>query len=75
MLTVEKIITITDENYHYTAAYYTTNKWLDSDTIVLARSKNQSIGVRENPFLDESELVKVSLKDGSKTVLDRKSVV
>lgn len=69
MLTAEKIITITDEQYHYTSAYYTTNKWLDRDTIVLARSKNQTIGVRANPFEDHVELVKVSLKDGSKTVL------
>lgn len=69
MLSAEKIIEISDGQYHYTAGYYTTNKWLDSDTIVLARSKNQTIGVCANPFADAVELVKVSLRDGSKTVL------
>ena len=69
MLHAQRIIEISDADYHYTSGYYTANKWLDSDTIVLARSKNQTIGVRENPFADAVELVKVSLRDGSKTVL------
>ena len=59
---VEKIITITDDNYHYTAGYYVTNKWIDDDTF---------IGVREGRTRDENELLKISLKDMSIEVLDK----
>ena len=69
MLEKENILTIGDGEYHYSSGYYTMNKWIDNDNVVIARSKNQTIGVKPNPFEDTVELVKVSLKDNKITVL------
>jgi len=69
MKTVEKIINIGDSEYHYSSGYYTMNKWVDNDTLILARSKNATIGVRENPFEDAVEVVMYSFKDNSVKVL------
>lgn len=69
MLGEEKILKVSDGEYHYSSGYYTMNKWIDNDNIVIARSKDQTIGVRENPMDDTIELVKVSLKDNKITVL------
>ena len=56
-------LTISDEEYHYSAGYYTMNKWLDNERIVLIRSKDPTIGVDwyHNPV--KCELVVVSLKE------------
>ena len=64
-----KIITIADEEYHYSSGYYTMNKWIDNDNVVIARSKSQTIGVKQNPYEDTVEIIKVSLKTGEITVL------
>ena len=56
-------LTILDDEYHYSAGYYTMNKWLDNERIVLIRSKDPTIGVEwyHNPV--KCELVEVSLKE------------
>ena len=69
MKETDKIIMLKDGEYHYSSGYYTMNKWVDNDTVVIARSKNQTIGVRQNPFEDKTEQVKVSLKDNKMTLL------
>ena len=61
---VEKIITLTDDDYYYTAGYYVTNKWIDNETFIGVRAKEENI--REN-----NELIKISLNDMSIEVLDK----
>ena len=60
---VDKIVTITDDVYHYTAGYYVTNKWIDNDTFVGVRAMNEKMH-------SENELVKISLADGHVEVID-----
>ncbi len=62
---MQSIITIGNDGYHYSAGYYTTNKWIDNDTVVLARSHDRRIVTTA----DVVELVALSLKDGSMKVL------
>ena len=59
---VEKIITLTDDKYHYTAGYYVTNKWIDNETF---------IGVRFKETVNDNELIKISLKNMDIDVIDR----
>ena len=61
MKQTEKIVTIQNDGYHYTSGYYTDNRWLDDDTLIIMRSKF--------PDKDFTEMVKYSLKDGSIEVL------
>lgn len=61
MKQAEKILTIGDEVYHYTSGYYTDNRWLDNDTLVLARSKE--------PDKNYNELVKYTLSNGKTEVI------
>jgi len=63
----EKFLWISDGEYYYLTGYYTMNKWIDNDTVVITRSKNKKIGV--NSPKDVCELVKVNLKDNSMRVL------
>ena len=35
---IGKIHTIGNDGYHYTAGYFTSNKWLGTDKLILARS-------------------------------------
>ena len=68
------IITIGDSEYHYTSGYFTDNKWIDNETLVLERAKSESIGdKRDEP--EEVELVKLSLKDNSMEVILKDSVM
>lgn len=63
-----KIIKIGDKDYHYTSGYYTQNKWLDDDTVILCRAIDPRIGnVRGRTY--KIEMVKFSLKDKSMEVL------
>lgn len=57
MKQTDHIVTIPNDGYHYTSGYYTDNRWLDNDTLILMRSKS--------PDKDYNEMVKYSLKDGS----------
>ena len=57
MKQTDHIVTIHDDRYHYTSGYYTDNRWLDDDTLIIARSKF--------PDKEYNELVRVSLKDES----------
>ena len=66
MVKVKNRFEISDNEYHYTAGYYTTNIWVDSDTIIAARSKSHEISKSSGETV---ELVKVSLSTGEKTVL------
>lgn len=66
MKTVEKIVTIGDESYHYTSGYFPDNKWVDNETVILQRCKNGTIGYDDN---DDVEFVKLSLKDYSMEVV------
>ena len=68
----EKIITIADEKYHYTSGYYSENKWLDNDTVILARCEDEKIGDSEEGWDPDKkvELVKVSLENGTVEVID-----
>lgn len=61
MLKVKEIKTITEEGYHYSPQYFTENKWVDNDTIILDR------WVKKEKFTDKeySQLVKYSLTDNS----------
>lgn len=59
---VKDYLWISDDEYHYTSSYYTDNRWLDNDTVIVARSKEQEIS-------KDVELVKFSLKDMSKEVI------
>ena len=66
---IEKIIKIGDENYHYTSGYYSQNKWIDNDTVVLARATDEKIGNNENgKFLfeeaDRGEPIAVKYVEG-----------
>lgn len=65
----DKIITIADDQYHYSSGYYTMNKWMDDDNVVIARSKNQTIGVKTNPYEDTVEIVKYTLSTHEISVL------
>lgn len=70
IMKTEKIIKIGDEKYFYTSGYYPQNKFIDNDTVVLARSEDEKIG---QPGCDPDkkvEMVKVSLKYGTIEVLD-----
>jgi len=66
MVQAEKTIFIHDDTYHYTAAYYTTNKWVDADTLVLSRSESETIGAMKP---EACELVLYSCKDQSMKVI------
>lgn len=68
-MNVEKIITITDEQYQYTAGYYVTNKWIDENTFVGVRGSDEIITANVEPAADK-QLVKVSLLDNSVEVID-----
>lgn len=61
MLKVKEIKTITDEMYHYSPQYFTENKWIDNDTVILDR------WVKKEKFTEKecSQLVKYSLMDNS----------
>lgn len=73
MKTVE-IRTIGDDRYHYTSGYYTDNKWVNQDTVILKRSEKQTLGYGNINEETESELVLLSLKDNSMEVLCREDV-
>lgn len=60
-MNVEKIITLSDDRYYYTAGYYVTNKWIDNDTF---------IAVRWVDDVTVNELVKISLPDMAVDVID-----
>lgn len=66
---VERIIEITDDKYHYSSGYYTVNKWIDKENVVLARSEKQTIGAADVPRDDKTELVKCNVYTGEKEVL------
>ena len=57
---------IYDDKYHYTAGYYTTNSWIDNDTVVLARSENALMNEEDEANI---QIVLVSLNDGAVTLL------
>lgn len=65
MVEVKNIFEISDSTYHYAAGYYTTNKWLDNDTIVIARSECPEMFSYSAPV----ELVKVCLSTKEITLL------
>ena len=44
IMKVEKIIKIGDEKYFYATGYYSQNKFIDNDTVVLVRSEEEKIG-------------------------------
>ena len=50
-MNVEKIVTLRDDDYHYTAGYFVTNKWIDNDTFIAVRSTEQNIGDDNNEEL------------------------
>jgi len=60
---------ITDNEYHYCSGYYTTNKWIGNDKVVIMRSKDAVKGMNSESEGYASELVLVSLDDGTKKVL------
>ena len=62
-MNVEKIVTLTDDEYYYTAGYYVTNKWIDNETFIGVRSTEETIR-------KSNELIKVSLSDMSIEILD-----
>ena len=66
---VERIIEVTDDKYHYSSGYYTVNKWIDRENVVLARSEKQTIGASDNPKDDKTELVRCNVFTGEKEVL------
>ena len=72
MIKATKLLEITDDEYHYTAGYYTTNKWIDNDSFVAARSKkpHMLLSVCDEP----TELVKITLSTGEKKVLCNDSI-
>lgn len=65
MVRVKNISEISHSTYHYTAGYYTTNKWLNENTIVAARSVEEKMISYYAPV----ELVKICLSTGETTVL------
>lgn len=66
MVSVKEKFEISDNEYYYTAGYYTANKWIDNNTIVVSRSKHPLI---ERSSGEKVELVKISLDTGEMTVL------
>jgi hypothetical protein len=66
---VERILEVTDDKYHYSSGYYTVNKWIDRENVVLARSEKQTIGASDNPRDDKTELVRCNVFTGEKEVL------
>lgn len=59
---------INDDIYQYTAAYFTHNKWVDDDTFILARAKNERVGAGDYST-ERTELVCISLKNNTRTVI------
>jgi len=65
---VTKFEWIHDTDYQYTSSYFTHNKWIDENTLVLARTASSTVGAGDYSS-ERCELVCVCLKDGTKTVL------
>ncbi|MCR4719127.1 MAG: oligogalacturonate lyase family protein [Firmicutes bacterium] len=65
----DRIVTITDDLYEYTAGYYVTNKWIDNDTLVGMRAADRIMDANQE-VADDKQLVKISLTDGSIEVID-----
>ncbi len=66
---IDKIIKIGDENYHYTSGYYSQNKWIDNDTVVLARATDEKIGNNDKSRSYKIEIVKASLSGGDVEII------
>lgn len=64
MQALRKVI-VGNDGYHYTAGYFTSNKWLSNDEIILARSKKSDIGQNE-PCV---QMIKYSISSNSVEVL------
>lgn len=62
---VEKIISVAADGYNYTCGYHTSNKWIDNDRIVLARSITAEIS-------SNSELVVYTISTDSFSVISNK---
>lgn len=60
---------ITDDKFHYTCGYYTTNKWIGNDKLVIVRSTEQSIGNGNPKKGDTVELVLYTISTGKIKVL------
>ena len=54
--------------YHYSYGYPTENKWIDNDTVVLARSSSPYIS-KKLDIKSENELVSVNVKTGTANFL------
>lgn len=70
MIEIKNKFEISDNEYHYTAGYYTANKWIDNKTFVAARSKNPEI----SRSTGEVELVKIHVDTNEKKVLCNDSI-
>ena len=68
-MNVKKIITITDNEYSYTAGYFVTNKWIDNNTFIAVRESDE-IMIKNSEVAADKQLVKVSLSDNSIEVID-----
>ena len=56
--------------YHYSYGYPTENKWIDNETVILARSQSPYIS-KKLDSKSENELVSVNTDDGSVSQLCR----
>ncbi|MBO4732886.1 MAG: hypothetical protein J5662_00260 [Clostridia bacterium] len=65
---VSRIVTVSDNEYFYTAGYFNTNKWLDNEHLIAVRSNRKTAGAQKN-LKDVNEIIEISLKDGGIRVL------
>ena len=66
---VNRIVTITDDTYQYTAGYYVTNKWIDNDTLIGVRAPDKTMEANIESA-DDKQLVRISLRDNKIEVID-----
>lgn len=74
MRKVIEIKTIGDNKYHYTSGYFTDNKWVDNDTLIIERSECPSIACDDWEGKADAELLKLSLKDGNMEFICRDKI-
>lgn len=67
MKEVTEMKVIGDETYQYTSGYFTDNKWIDNDTIVITRWKDSQEGSCD--AFGENELIKLNVVDESIEIL------
>lgn len=71
MKSADKIITVTDEDYYYTCGYYSQNRWLDNDNLILSRCIRSSFNMNaDKNNIKDVEHVKYTVSTGNIEVIE-----